>query len=97
MQLAADKKRKLKALAHNLSPVVLVGKWGLTDALIAAIERALFEHELIKLKFNAHKENKKKLAAEIIDRTGATLVSFTGNVLTLYRENPDESHRRLVL
>ncbi len=90
MQISSDLKRKLKAEAHHLKPVVLIGHRGLTDALVGAVDKALEDHELIKVKFNDLKDEKKQLSTEIEQRTGCALVALTGNVAIYYRENPDK-------
>lgn len=92
----ADRKH-LRALAHNLEPVVYVGKNGLSEGLIAAVNEALDSHELIKVKFNDHKDEKKAIAATIEERTASHVVGLVGNVATLYREHPDEEKRRIRL
>ena len=46
-------KNQLKKLAHNLKPVVLVGQKGITETLLQAVDKALEDHELIKVKFIA--------------------------------------------
>jgi RNA-binding protein len=89
MTLSNPQIRKLKALAQRLEPVVYVGKAGVTDELVASVEQALNDHELIKVKFTALKEEKKSLATEIAARTHSELVWIVGHVALLYREQPD--------
>lgn len=88
-ELSTDQIKKLKSLAHHLKPVVLLGKKGITGSLINAVDMALKDHELIKVKFVDLKEEKRELIPEITVATGAFPVSIIGNVLILYRENPD--------
>jgi RNA-binding protein len=95
--LKGSDRKYLRSLAHSLDAVVYVGKQGVTDALIAAVQDALDSHELIKIKFNDHKEEKKELAAEIEQRTDSNIVGIIGNIVTLYRENPDEEKRAIRL
>lgn len=76
----------LKARAHALDPVVHVGNTGLTDNLIAEIDRALTAHELIKVKIPTDdRENRVALGDEICTRTGATAVHRVGKVVILWR------------
>ena len=96
MSLSNPQIRKLKSLAQRLEPVVYIGKAGVTDELLASVEQALNDHELIKIKFTAFKEEKKSLAAEIAARTQSELVWIVGHVAVLYRQQPD-SARRCVL
>jgi RNA-binding protein len=88
--------RKLKALAQRLEPVVYVGKAGVTDELLASVEQALNDHELIKIKFTAFKEEKKPLASEIAARTQSELVWIIGHVAVLYRAQPDPARRKVL-
>ena len=48
--LTAAERKALKAKAHKLDPVVQIGTKGLTDEVIAEIDRALCAHELIKVR-----------------------------------------------
>ena len=62
-----------------------VGKEGLSPAFIAAANDALAHHELVKVKFEEFKEEKKKLGAELTGRTHASLVMEVGHVIVLFR------------
>lgn len=95
--LKGSDRKYLRGLAHALDPLVYVGKQGVTDALIGAVNEALDSHELIKVKFNDHKDEKKELSAEIEQRTESNVVGLIGNVAILYREQPDEEKRRIRL
>lgn len=80
--------RALKSRAQHLDPILKVGKAGLTDAFFAAVDRALLQHELVKLKFEDFKEQKKELVPKIVERSGAQLVQRVGNVAVLFRRRP---------
>jgi RNA-binding protein len=84
---SADKKI-LKAQAHGLKPVVLIGQSGLTAAVLGEIELALDSHELIKVKIRAEREQRKEISAKICAETGATLIQSIGQIAVLYRRNP---------
>ena len=96
-QLAGKQKRKLKSLAHHLKPVVLIGKNGISSALMASLEDALQAHELVKIKFIDFKEEKRDLLDVIKARTGAEMISLIGNIATIFRENPDAAKRKIEL
>ena len=96
-QLSSNQREYLRKTAHDLRPVVQIGKQGLTEALVKAIETALTAHELIKIKFIEHKEEKRDLANEIVSATGSELVAIIGNVAILYRESPNQEKRKIVL
>ena len=91
MELSNAKVRKLKALAQQLEPVVRIGKSGLSDALVRSVDEALACHELIKVKFSEFKEEKKRLAPLLAERTSSRLIMRVGNVAVLYRERPERS------
>lgn len=87
--------RYLKKLAHSLKPVVQIGKKGLTEAVLESIDSALDDHELIKIKFVDFKEEKKEISRIVVGKTGCTMVGMIGNVVTFYREHPDEEKRKI--
>jgi len=76
-----------------LQPIVLIGKHGVTDTLIGAVDEALDVYELIKIRFNEHKGAKKELTAEIAERTGCEIAGLVGHVAILYREQEDPEKR----
>lgn len=88
--ITAALRKDLKARAHHLKPVVQIGQKGLTETVSAAVDKALQDHELIKIKFIDHKEEKKELSAKIADATCSEIVGFIGNIVILYRQNEDE-------
>ncbi|CCD07021.1 TPA: ribosome assembly RNA-binding protein YhbY [Legionella pneumophila] len=83
-------KQSLKAKAHHLKPVVLLGAKGLTEAIVAETNVALLAHELIKVKINgAEKEDRMQMAEELCEQLHAELVQMIGNTLVLYRKNEE--------
>lgn len=83
-------KQTLKAQAHHLKPVVLMGAKGLSDAVIAETNIALVAHELIKVKINgAEKADRITMAHDLCQQLQAELVQMIGCTLILYRKNPD--------
>ncbi len=83
-------KRQLKAQAHGLKPVVMIGNKGLTPAVLLEIEQALQDHELIKVKIRALKLERQQMCQKIVADTQATLIASIGQVATFYRENEDQ-------
>lgn len=96
-ELTGAQKKYLRGLAHHLKPVVQVGKNGVTDPVLESIEEALDIHELIKVKLADPQGRKRELAAEIAGRSGGAVVGLVGNVVTLYRRQPDPEKRRIEL
>jgi RNA-binding protein len=86
---SADKK-KLRAEAHTLKPVVMIGQSGLTAAVLAEIELALDSHELIKVKIRAERDERKLISEKICADTGAVLIQTIGQIAVIYRLNPDK-------
>ena len=90
--LSPSRRRELKARAHALDPVVLIGGAGLTSAVLAEIDRGLKSHELIKVRVpDADRTKREMILAEICSRTGAQPVQHIGKILVLFRENPEPS------
>ena len=86
---SADKK-KLRAEAHTLKPVVMIGQSGLTAAVLAEIELALNSHELIKVKIRAERDERKMISEKICTDTGVELIQTIGQIAVIYRLNPDK-------
>ncbi len=82
--------RKLRATAHNLNPVVMIGQAGLTPAVLAEIEGALNAHELIKVKIRAEKDERIQISQQICQNTAAQLIQNIGQIAVIYRKNPDK-------
>ncbi|KAB8145865.1 ribosome assembly RNA-binding protein YhbY [Chloroflexia bacterium SDU3-3] len=97
MQLTQKQRQYLRKTAHNLKPIVQIGKNGITDQTIAAIDQVLITHELIKVKFNDVQDEKQELSESLADRTGSALVYVIGNTVILYRESPDPDLRSIIL
>lgn len=84
---AADKKR-LRAQAHSLKPVIMIGQSGYTPAVLTELERALTSHELIKVRIRAEREDRKQISEKICSDTGAESIQTIGQITVLYRFNP---------
>lgn len=80
--------RDLKARAQHLDPVLKIGRAGLSEAFYLALSGALKEHELVKIKFDDFKDQKKVLVPEIVTRSGAQLIQRVGNVAVLFLRRP---------
>jgi RNA-binding protein len=89
--LSPKRRSELRAEAHKLNPVVIIGDKGLTDEVVAEIDRSLKAHELIKVR--AMTDDRKARDAwlpEICARLEAHPVQQIGKVFVIYRENPKE-------
>ena len=77
--------RELKARGQLLKPTLKVGKEGLSPQFLSALDEALKHHDLLKVKFDQLKEQKKELAPQLAEKTSSHLVMRVGNVVVLYR------------
>ncbi|MGH1487180.1 MAG: YhbY family RNA-binding protein [Cellvibrionaceae bacterium] len=86
MSLTNEQKKHYKTIGHSLKPVVTVAGKGLSEAVLAEMERALTDHELIKVKLAiTDRDSRKEAIALISDQTGATVVQEIGKVVLLLR------------
>jgi len=88
MPLIASQKKNLRGLAHHLKPLVTVADKGLSETVIAEIERALNDHELIKVKLRGDREVRKAWAQSIAGQCNAELVQSIGQVACFYKKHP---------
>ena len=96
-KLTNTQKQYLRRMAHELRPVVQIGKNGLTDQVHTTVDQELNTHELIKVKFVDFKDEKKELTEELVAASHSTLIGLIGNVAILYRQQADPEKRRLRL
>jgi RNA-binding protein len=94
-ELATKQIAHLRGLGQRLEPMVHLGQAGVTDAVIAELNQALDHHELVKAKLHALKDQRKTLAPQLAERTGSVLVQLVGNVVVLYRQQPDAAKRKI--
>lgn len=88
---------KLKGLAQRLEPVLALGKAGATDAFLKSLAEALAQHELVKIKFAAFKDERKTIAPQLAEKTGSQLIWIVGHVAVFYRQQPDPAKRKIVV
>lgn len=91
--LAKAKQSQLRSQAHGLKPVVLLGQHGYTPAVAAEIDRALNDHELIKVKIPGDERDHRRLLTNIIcQELNAELVQSIGKIIVLYRKRPQNTN-----
>ncbi|MBI4294277.1 MAG: YhbY family RNA-binding protein [Betaproteobacteria bacterium] len=87
--ISTDERSALRARAHRLKPVVMVSGAGLSEAVVAEIDRCLTHHELIKIRvFSDDRRQREALLGEICSRVNASPVQHIGKILVVYRETP---------
>jgi RNA-binding protein len=90
LALMSRQRAHLKARAHALEPLVQIGRTGVQDSVVAAVDTALTAHELIKVKFNdAERDEREAMADALSTRTGAAIVQRVGKIVVLWRPRPD--------
>ena len=89
-ELTPTERQALKARAHHLHPVVMVGAAGLTPQVLREIDLALGSHELIKIRIlGDDRARRKNLVSEICNAMAAQPVQRVGKILVVYRQRPD--------
>ena len=91
--------RQLRAIGHKLRPVVTVAGNGVSEGVLAELERALNDHELVKVRLAVGSREARQQATDAIcEQTGATLVQRVGNVILILRRSrhPDPKLSNLI-
>jgi RNA-binding protein len=89
--LTGKQRRYLRGLGQDLKPIVMVGKGGIDDGLVAAVKQALEDHELVKLKVGESAKLDRHDAAEALaHKTRSEVAQVLGNTVLLYRARADE-------
>ena len=89
-EMTSKVRAQLRSQAQSLSPVVMVGHEGITEGVIAALDAALMDHELVKVRFQDFKEMVRDLSVQLSNKTSSALVSTTGFTAVFYRKNPEK-------
>ena len=96
-KLKGSQRRFLRGLANRLKPHIHIGKNGLSDQVFSAIEEALEDHELIKVRFLEFKQEKKELSLDIEKQCRCELVGMVGHVALFYRQQTDPEKQKIKL
>ncbi len=94
-ELSGAQRRSLRGQAHGLKPVVIVGRHGLTDTVAHEIDQALDHHELIKIRVEGERDERSVISQKIEESLDCATVGAVGKVLVLFRQQDDESKRRI--
>ncbi|XXY49819.1 ribosome assembly RNA-binding protein YhbY [Sorangium sp. So ce269] len=96
MDLTGKQRRHLRALGHHLDPVVQLGKAGLTDGVVAAVEAAVERHELVKVRLGTEcPDDLGDVAEALSERLRAEVAQTLGRTILLYRRHPKEPKIKL--
>jgi RNA-binding protein len=89
-------RKELRARAHALKPVIMVGDAGLSDAVLAETDRALHDHELIKVRLSgADRETREQMAAHMCAQLEAQQIQAIGHIRVIFRANPPPEPERI--
>lgn len=89
--LSGKQRRHLRALAHDLRPIVQIGKGGIDDGLVGAVDQALTDHELIKVKVGESAGlDRHEVSEDLATKTKSEIAQVLGNTVILYRAHPEK-------
>ena len=91
MPLNGKQRRKLRALGHHLHAVVMVGHDGVTPGVVGAVEQALYDHELIKVKIGESPDERHDVAEKLAQEAGAEVAQVLGNTVLLFKKRDEDS------
>jgi RNA-binding protein len=87
--ISPAQRKALKAKAHDLSPVVMIGNDGLTPGVVKEAEIAIQSHNLIKVRvFGDDRENRIAIYEALCDKLNAAPVQHIGKLLVIWRPEP---------
>lgn len=88
MSISADRKKQFRTIGHKLNPIVTIASNGLSEGVLLELNRALDDHELIKVKLAlAEREDRKVIVSELVTLPNVELIQEIGKVVILYRAN----------
>lgn len=88
MPISADRKKQFRTIGHKLNPIVTIANNGLSEGVLLELNRALDDHELIKVKIGlAEREDRKEVVAELQALPNVEIIQEIGKVVILYRGN----------
>ncbi len=88
MSLTQEQKKQFKSIGHHLKPILTIADNGLTEGVLAELDRALNDHELIKIQLRAERDDRKALIDQLCAQSSSLLIQSIGKVALIYRKNP---------
>jgi RNA-binding protein len=88
MSLSGNQRRYLRSLGHHLTPIVQVGKEGPTEGVIAALNQALLDHELVKVKLGQSVTERPEVAEALAQGTASECAQILGRTVLFYKRHP---------
>ncbi len=94
MEITNREKKSLRQIAHHLDAVVTVAEKGITPGVLSETERALTDHELIKVKLAlGERSQRQNTGKSLAEQCTATVIQSIGKIMVLYRKNPKADPR----
>lgn len=88
MPISPDRKKQFRTIGHKLNPIVTIAGNGLSEGVLIELNRALDDHELIKVKLAlAEREDRKSIVEELSELPGVEIIQEIGKVVLLYKPN----------
>ena len=94
MEYTSKQRAYLRSEAQELPAIVMVGKEGLTDSVVAALKEAVDHHELVKVKFQSFKEDIKELSFDLAEKSGCDLIATTGFTAVFFKQKDKKEERK---
>ncbi len=95
LTLSVAQRRRFSAQGHALSPVVIIGKAGLTKNVLDELDQGLLSHELIKVKVQLDDRNAREtMLDEICQQLNAAPIQHIGKTFVIYRPKPEEANQK---
>ncbi|MBB3104047.1 RNA-binding protein [Azomonas macrocytogenes] len=89
MSLSNEQKKHFRTIGHHLKPVVIIAEGGLSAGVLAELDRALTDHELIKVQLRlSEREERRALIDELCHGGNCQLIQVIGKIALVYRKNP---------
>lgn len=85
MQLTQAQKKQFRTIGHGLKPVVTIAENGLSESVLAELQRALDDHELIKVRISTGRDQLKELLVKITDECNCECIQRVGKIALLFR------------
>lgn len=95
MTINSKQRSILRSIGQNIDPVVMVGKDKLKDNVVNQLDEALHVHEIVKVKFVAHKDEVEEMARTLEKETASFLVAVTGFTALYFRQDEKDKSKRI--
>ena len=91
MELSTQQKKKLRSIAHGLSPIVTIGQHGIKETTHKEINKALDFHQILKVKIATGDKDERMALTELIAKQhNASIIQSIGNMAIFYKKNTDK-------